>query len=129
MHRNSCHVGSEGLKPYSSGYHHDMKTVVIILIVVVALAIVAALVKRQANQKSEALRHQAQEHRDQANASRLAATRQETEANAMAAKARDDLAIAERQSSAAAVKREVADDLVVRADSIDPDVTNTPTGD
>ncbi len=99
----------------------------IVVFVVVVVAIVAVLMKRQANRKAVELRNQAQEHRDEAKASQLAATQQETQANAMAAKAKGDLLLAEQQRSAAAVKREVAADLNVRADNIDPDVANTPS--
>ena len=104
-----------------------MKTLVIVVIVALVVAVAAVLMKRQANQKAEALRSQAQDHRDEAKASQVAAARQETEANAMAAKANDDLRLAELQRSAAAVKREVAADLNVRADSIDPDVPTIRT--
>ena len=93
----------------------------------IVVAVAAVLMKRRANQKAGELRNQAQEHRDEAKASQIAATRQETQANAMAAKAKDDLLLAEQQRSAAAVKREVAADLNVRADNIDPDVPNTRT--
>jgi hypothetical protein len=44
----------------------------------------------------------------------------------LASKAKEDLAIAEQQRNAAANKREVAADLNVRADHIDPDVLNAP---
>lgn len=102
-----------------------MNTVVIVVIVVIVVAIAALLWKRRADQKAEALRTQAQEHRDEARATQIAATRQETEANALAARAKADLAKAEEQMNAAAVKREVATDLNVHADNIDPDVPNT----
>lgn len=102
-----------------------MKIVVIVVIVAVVVAIAVVLGKRQANHKAEELRQQAQEHRDEAKASQIAATRQEAEANALAEKAKDDLKMAEQQTSAAAVQREVAADLNVRADNIDPDVPNT----
>ncbi|MGZ4680518.1 MAG: hypothetical protein ACXVIH_10830 [Ilumatobacteraceae bacterium] len=104
-----------------------MTILVIVVIVAIFVAIAAVLMKRRANQKAAELRHQAQEHRDEAKASQIAATRQETQANAMAAKAKDDLLLAEQQRSAAAVKREVAADLNVRADNIDPDVPSTRT--
>ena len=104
-----------------------MKILVIVVIVVIVVAIAAVLMKRQATQKAEALRNQAQDHRDEAKASQIAATRQETQANAMAAKANDDLRLAEQQRSAAAVKREVAADLSARADNIDPDVPSRRT--
>jgi predicted Holliday junction resolvase-like endonuclease len=107
------------------GYRYGMLIVVIVVIIAIVLAIAVVLGKRRANQKAEELRHQAQDHRDEARASQAAATRQETEANALAAKAKGDLAMAEQQRSAAAVKREVATDLNVRADNIDPDVPNT----
>ena len=102
-----------------------MKIVVIVVIVAIVVAIAVVVWKRRANQKAEELRHQAQEHRDEARASQIAATRQETEANALADKAKDDLVKAEEQRNAAAVKREVASDLNVRADNIDPDEPNT----
>ncbi len=104
-----------------------MKILVIVVIVVIVVAIAAVLMKRRANQQAAGLRNQAQEHRDEAKASQIAATRQETQANAMTAKAKEDLVVAEQQRNAAAVKREVAADLNVRADNIDPDVPNTPT--
>ncbi|HEX2782712.1 MAG TPA: hypothetical protein VHN36_03940 [Ilumatobacteraceae bacterium] len=99
----------------------------IVVIVAIVVAIAVVLWKRQAAQKAEELRHQAAEHRDEARAGQIAATRQETEANALAAKAKDDLKRAEEQRGAAAVKREVAADLNDRADNIDPDVPNTST--
>jgi hypothetical protein len=102
-----------------------MKAVLIVVIVAVVVAIAVVLWKRRASQKAEELRRQAQEHRDEATASHIAATRQETEADALAAKAKSDLVLAEQQRNAAAVKREVAADLNVRADNIDPDVQNT----
>ncbi len=102
-----------------------MKIVVIVVIVAIVVAIAVVLGKRGATQKAEGLRHQAQEHREEAKASHIAATRQETEANAIAEKAKEDLKRAEQQTSAAAVQREVAEDLNVRADNIDPDVPNT----
>ena len=104
-----------------------MKILVIVVIVAIVVAIAAVLMKRRANQKAVELRNQAQEHRDEAKASQIAATRQETQANLMAAKAKDDLAMAEQQRNAAAVKREVAADLNVRADNIDPDVPTPRT--
>lgn len=104
-----------------------MKIFLIVVIIAIVVAVAAVLMKRRANQKAVELRNQAQEHRDEAKASQVAATRQETQANAMAAKAKDDLLLAEQQRSAAAVKREVAADLNVRADNIDPDVPNTRT--
>jgi type III secretory pathway component EscV len=104
-----------------------MNVVVIVVIVAIVVVIAVVLGKRRADQKSEGLRHQAEEHRDDAKASQIAATRQETEANALAAKAQEDLKQAEQQRNAAAVKREVAADLNVRADNIDPDVSNTST--
>jgi len=99
-----------------------MKVVLIVAIVLVVLVIAFALWKRQAAKQADALRDEAAEHRGDARATQVAATRQEAEADAMAAKAKQDLAIAEQQRRAAAVKREVADDLNVRADHIDPDV-------
>jgi hypothetical protein len=104
-----------------------MKIVVIVVIVAIFVALAAVLMKRQANQKAVELRNQAQDHRDEAKASQMAATRQETQADAMVAKANDDLKLAEQQRSAAAVKREVAADLHVRADNIDPDVPTVRT--
>jgi uncharacterized protein YxeA len=104
-----------------------MKILVIVVIVAIVVAIAAVLMKRRADQKAVELRNQAQEHRDDAKASQIAATMQETRANAMAAKANDDLLVAEQQRSAAAVKREVAADLSVRADNIDPDVPSPRT--
>ena len=99
----------------------------LLVIVVVVVALVAFLANRRTNQKAEGLRTQAQEHRDEAKATQVAATRQETQANALVAKAEADLAIAEQHRNAATVKREVAADLNVRADNIDPDVVNTPS--
>ena len=124
---NAGRFQSEGLEPGGIGYRRGMKILVIVVIVAIVVAIAAVLMKRRANQKAVELRNQAQEHRDEAKASQSAATRQETQANAMAAKAKDDLLLAEQQRSAAAVKREVAADLNVRADNIDPDVPNTRT--
>lgn len=118
-------VGLKGLEQGGIGYRYGMTIVVIVVIVAIVVAIAVVLWKRQANQKAEALRNQAQEHRDESRASQIAATRQETDANAMAAKAKADLVKAEEQRNAAAVKREVASDLNVRADNIDPDVPNT----
>jgi uncharacterized protein YlxW (UPF0749 family) len=117
--------GLKWLKRGGIGYRHGMNIVVIVVIVAIVVAIVVLLAKRGAKQKAEELRHQALEHRDDARASQIAATRQEAEANALAAKANDDLMKAEQQRNAAAVKREVAADLNVRADNIDPDVPNT----
>ena len=104
-----------------------MKSFLIVVIIAIVVAVAVVLMKRRANQKAGELRNQAQEHRDEAKASQIAATRQETQASAMAAKAKNDLLLAEQQRSAAAVKREVAADLNVRADNIDPDVPNTRT--
>jgi FtsZ-interacting cell division protein ZipA len=117
--------GSEGLEQGGIGYRYGMNIVVIVVIVAIVVAIAVVLWKRRADQNAEALRNQAQDHRDEARASQIAATRQETEANALAAKAKADLAKADEQRNAAAVKREVASDLNVRADYIDPDVPNT----
>ena len=102
-----------------------MNIFLIVVIIAIVVAVAAVLMKRRANQKAGELRNQAQEHRDEAKASEIAATRQETQANAMVAKAENDLLLAEQQRSAATVKREVAADLNVRADNIDPDVSNT----
>lgn len=118
---------SEGLELGGIGYRYGMNIVVIVVIVAIVVAIASVVMKRRANQKAEELRHQAQEHRDEAKASQIAATRQEDQANATVAKAKDDLAMAEQQRNAAAVKREVAADLNVRADNIDPDVPSTRT--
>jgi hypothetical protein len=118
-------VGQTWLEQGGIGYRHGMNIVVIVVIVAIVVAIVLVLAKRRANQKAEELRQQALEHRGDARASEIAATRQEAEANALAAKANDDLVKAEQQRNAAAVKREVAADLNVRADNIDPDVPNT----
>ena len=66
---------SGGLEPLAIGYRCGMNVVVIVVIVAVVVALVAVLMKRRANQKAEELRLQAQEHRDEAKASQIAATR------------------------------------------------------
>ncbi|MEO8266889.1 MAG: hypothetical protein ABI706_15405 [Ilumatobacteraceae bacterium] len=104
-----------------------MTIVVILVIVAVVVALAAFLANRRTKQKAEALRTQAQDHRDESKATQVAAARQETQADALVAKAEADLAIAEQHRNAATIKREVAADLNVRADNIDPDVTNTPS--
>ncbi len=99
--------------------------IVVLLIVVVLVAVIVVLIKRRANTQDAALRAEADDHRAEAAAAHTAAAKQEAHAVALADAAKHNQELADEERQAATVKREVAGDLLDRADSIDPDLPST----
>ena len=98
-------------------------TIAIVLIAVALVGgVIFVLIQRRAKAEASVLRADAADHRADAQAAKNAAALQETRAAEMAATARRHQADADQELQAATVKREVADDLNTRADSIDPDL-------
>lgn len=111
-----------GLRRSEVGYDSDMTIAFIVLATIVLIVAIVMVVQRRGKANANALRAQAVEHRAEAKAAQIEAAHQETHAEAMADTARRNQAIADDERRAATVKREVADDLNIRADQIDPDV-------